>query len=302
MKTTGELYEHRGLIALTGAFLVVVALSGCGNERISDPQVRHGSPPVSHTEIVLQKDEQLPAKEHPVTLASPQEVKAVTVQPVHPAPVKSKKITLSTELPISLETPAVLPSQPPLVSSPAQCDMTNIADPLRNVVTALEKKNLLYATQPLTDCSGIFHRVVQGLQHRCPGKEFPSVQKHRDSRALAGWYHERGQLQLIENAVESTDLLRPGAVLFFGKNGSVYKDFSVDDLLVPRKGIAHLGVVVNVHKDASGKVVHYELFHGHGRKGKTPASVTNWHKRTPTRAGYPAFGNGRQQWVAIARL
>ena len=128
------------------------------------------------------------------------------------------------------------------------------------------------------------------------------MEKYRDSRALARWYHERGKLQLIKNAAESTDLLKPGAVLFFGKNGFTYEDFSVDDLLVPQKGIDHLGVVVKVHKNESGQVLHYELFHGYGRKGKTPASITDWHKRTPSRAGYPPLGNGRQQWVAIARL
>ncbi|MCW5204961.1 hypothetical protein VU02_03435, partial [Desulfobulbus sp. N2] len=138
--------------------------------------------------------------------------------------------------------------------------------------------------------------------HRCPAKDFPSAEKHRDSRALARWYHERGKLQLIKNAVKSTDLLKPGVVLFFGKNGFTYEDFSIDDLLVPQKGIDHLGVVVKVHRNESGQVLHYELFHGHGSKGKTPASITDWHKRTPSRAGYPPLGNGRQQWVAIARL
>ncbi|MCI5220384.1 MAG: hypothetical protein D3914_14630 [Candidatus Electrothrix sp. LOE2] len=128
------------------------------------------------------------------------------------------------------------------------------------------------------------------------------MKEYRDSRDLARWYYERGQLQLIENAEESTELLKPGAVLFFGRNGSEYRDFSVDDLLTPRKGIAHLGVVVKVHKNDNGQVVHYELFHGHGRKGETPASITDWHKRTPTRTDYPPFGNGRQQWVAIARI
>lgn len=217
-------------------------------------------------------------------------------------------LALSAQLPVSPEIPVVLPSQPapPAVMSSSlsslQCDISDIADPLREIVTALEEKSLLYATGPLTDCSGIFHRVVQGLKYRCPSKEFPAVKEYRDSRALARWYYERGQLQLVENAEESTKLLKPGAIVFFGRNGSVYEDFSVDDLLTPRKGIAHLGVVVKVHKNESGQVVYYELFHGHGRKGVTAASVTDWHKRTPTRTDYPPFGNGRQQWVAIARI
>ena len=180
--------------------------------------------------------------------------------------------------------------------------MGDVTNPLRAVVTSLEEQSLLYDTEPLTDCSGIFHRVLLGLKDQCPGRDFPTAEKDRDSRALARWYHEHGKLELVENAEESAALLKPGAIVFFGRNGSVYEDFSVDDLLTPQKGIAHLGVVVKVHTNESGDVVHYELFHGHGRKGITAASVTDWHKRTPTKTGYPPFGNGRQQWVAVARI
>jgi len=312
MKTHGGLHQHRGLIALTGTFLAALALSGCGNEKPIDPQAGHVSLAGEQTEITLRKKGPLPAERHPVISASRPEAEPVMRQAAQPVQivqsVPMNNLTFSAHLPVSLKTPAALPSQPAAPAAPAvmsyslQCDITDIANPLREVVTALEEKSLLYATGPLTDCSGIFHRVMLGLKHRCPAKDFPSVDGYRDSRALARWYHERGKLRLIRNAEESTDLLKPGAVLFFGRNGSEYRNFSVDDLLIPQKGIAHLGVVVKVHKNESGQVLHYELFHGHGSKGKTPASVTDWHKRTPTRSGYPPFGNGRQQWVAVARL
>jgi len=119
---------------------------------------------------------------------------------------------------------------------------------------------------------------------------------------LARWYHERGELVLIENALDRTDLIRPGMVLFYGRSGSVYSHFTVDDLVSGRSGIDHVGVVVSVARDVDGDVVSYKLFHGHGRKGKTTASVTNWHNRYPSRATYPPFGNGRQQLVAAARI
>ncbi len=299
MKTTGELYEHRGLIAITGAFLTAIALAGCGNEKLTNPPVRYESLPDSQIEIALQREKPFTIGEHSV---APLPGQALNIDPTdlaRPAPVDQldfpKKSLLIADLPLAL---------PPATSSEqhsTQCWL-NVTNPLHEVVTTLEKKSLLYATQPLSDCSGIFHRVVQGLKHRCPAKDFPTVEKDRDSRAIARWYHERGKLQLIENAVDNTDWLQPGAVLFFGKNGSEYRGISVEELLSPQKGIAHLGVVVNVHKNNSGQVLHYELFHGHGRKGKTPASITNWHKRTPTRNGYPPFGNGRQQWIAVARL
>ena len=284
MKTTGELYEHRGLIAFTGAFLAALALSACGNEKMSDPQKKYENLPGNQTEIALQKKEPLTAGDPSGTLALRQAIQPVLFNNFIVLPER--------ELPISPDAP----------TQSAQCWVGDVATPLREVVTALENKSLLYATGPLTDCSGIFHRVLLGLKHRCPAKDFPSVAKHRDSRALARWYHERGKLQLIKNAVESTDLLKPGVVLFFGKNGFTYEDFSADDLLLPQKGIDHIGVVVKVHRNESGQVLNYDLFHGHGSKGKTPASITDWHKRTPSRAGYPPLGNGRQQWVAIARL
>ncbi|WPD20865.1 MAG: hypothetical protein SD837_11715 [Candidatus Electrothrix scaldis] len=285
MKTHGGLHTHRGLIALTGAFFAAFALSGCGHEKPIDPQAE--LLPEQNIERAFQKQETLTAGR---TFIAPVLRESAPAEEIHldpPTPVAPPKA--ETELTLS-------------APHPSQCWMGDVTNPLREVVTSLEEQSLLYNTGPLTDCSGIFHRVLQGLKEQCPGRDFPTVEKDRDSRALARWYHERGKLQLIDNAEESAALLKPGAIIFFGRNGSVYEDFSVDDLLTPRKGIAHLGVVVKVHKDKSGKVLHYELFHGYGRKGITAASVTDWHKRTPTRNGYPPFGNGRQQWVAVARI
>ncbi|MCI5128342.1 MAG: hypothetical protein D3907_07535 [Candidatus Electrothrix sp. AUS3] len=332
MKTTGELYAHRGLIAFTGAFLATLTLAGCGNEKQADPQGMYATLPTSQIEIAVQQEKPLTTGEHsvapvimplnpPIPQQAPQQVPRQTPQQmpqqrrdidkvyqVYPTSLsKTKELVAQLKPAIPLRTRTLTPLSvveipKSTVSGSAQCWLGDITDPLREVVTKLEKKSLLYATEPLTDCSGIFHRVVQGLKDQCPAKEFPTVAKNRDSRALALWYHEHGKLQLINNAVDSSDLLRPGAILFFGKNGFKYRDFSVAELLTPQKGIAHLGVVVDVHKNKAGQVEHYELFHGHGRKGKTTASVTNWHKRTPTRTSYPPFGNGQQQWVAVASL
>jgi hypothetical protein len=300
MKTTGEFYEHRGLIALTGAFLAAITLTGCGNEKLTDPQVQYELLPTSQTELALQKEKFFTTIKSSTTPSFGQALYLDRVNFIQPISVQ--KNTVSEPL-LAVSPPATtLPEKESRDYPKQQCWLNDISSPLHEVVTTLEKQSLLYATQPLTDCSGIFHRVVKGLKDQCPAKEFPSVEKNRDSREIARWYHERGKLQLIENAVNSTELLQPGAVLFFGKNGSQYREFSVEDLLNPQKGIAHLGVVVNVHKNASGQIEHYELFHGYGRKGKTPASITDWHKRTPTRNGYPPFGNGRQQLVAVARL
>jgi hypothetical protein len=173
---------------------------------------------------------------------------------------------------------------------------------MRATVAFLESRFILYGIGPLSDCSGIFHRVLLGVKKRCPDHEYPSLKRYRDSRDLARWYHKQGELILIRNVLERPDLIRPGMVFFFGRAGVVYRNFTVKNLLTRRNGIRHVGVVTRVHKNTSGKVISYDLFHGHGRRGKTAASITRWHRRTPTRAGDPPFGNGREQLVAAARL
>ncbi len=178
----------------------------------------------------------------------------------------------------------------------------NLIPAVLATITDLEAQSILYGVGPLSDCSGILHRVLMGVQKRCPEHEYPSLALCRDSRELARWYHEQGELILIKDAVAQSDLIRPGMVLFFGRTGVRYKNASVKTLLSSRHGIYHVGVVVRVYKDRKGKVARYELFHGHGRRGRTKASVTKWHKRRPTRASYPPLGNGRQQLVAVARI
>jgi hypothetical protein len=178
----------------------------------------------------------------------------------------------------------------------------DLADPVKEIAAALAADSLLYDTEPLTDCSGIFHRALQKMKQRCAGYDFPAPENYRDTRDLARWYHEHGDLVLVQDALASADLIKPGAVLFFGQRDSVYQNFAVEKLFLPKVGINHMGVVVKVDTNASGEVMSYELFHGYGRKGITPASTTNWHLRVPTRPTYPPFGNGREQWVAMARL
>ncbi|RMF60445.1 MAG: hypothetical protein D6743_14935 [Calditrichaeota bacterium] len=176
----------------------------------------------------------------------------------------------------------------------------DLAGPVQEIAAKLEAASLLYDTKPLTDCSGIFHRVLQGMKARCAGYDFPTPETYRDTRDLARWYHEHRELILVRDALQDAELIKPGAVLFYGQRDTEYKDFTVDELLQKGTGINHMGVVVRVHRDPAGKIVRYELFHGHGTKGKTPASTTKWHQRNP-RTG-PPFGNGTEQWVAFARL
>ncbi|MCI5146418.1 MAG: hypothetical protein D3923_13045, partial [Candidatus Electrothrix sp. AR3] len=185
---------------------------------------------------------------------------------------------------------------------PSTCLEQPIEIPLHKIVADLEAQTLLYGVGPLTDCSGIFHRVLKGMKQQCHDQEYPTVEKYRSSRDLLRWYFERDEVVLIEDVVTQSDLITPGTVLFYGQSGSSYQNFTAEDLIKPYSGVDHVGVVVSVRKNEAGEVISYQLFHGYGKRGQTAASTTDWHKRTPTQSIYPPFGNGRQQWVALARL
>jgi hypothetical protein len=181
-------------------------------------------------------------------------------------------------------------------------EIIDLALPVREIARAIEKANLRYRVKPLTDCSGIFHRVLKIMKKRCPDFTYPPIEKYRSTRALARWYHEKGRLILVRDAIAYSGLIKPGAVMFFGQRYKTYKNFSAKDLFKRGSGINHIGLVVKVHYDKTGNVSSYELLHGHGKTGRTPASVTKYHRRLPTRATYPPYGNGTEQWVALAIL
>ena len=62
-----------------------------------------------------------------------------------------------------------------------------------------------------------------------------------------------------------------------------------------------MGVVTEVKKNEEGLISSYSLFHGQ-RPGKL-ASTTNYHQRAyKNRPNYPPYGNGTEQWVAVAPL
>jgi len=105
-------------------------------------------------------------------------------------------------------------------------------------------------------------------------------------------------LTLITDPVSQSDLIKPGAVLFYGYGGKAYTQISAQDLFQRGTGINHVGIVTEVEKDAKGKVMNYKLFHG--RNPKYPAGITPYHRLVPSRSGNPPLGNGTQPWVAFA--
>jgi len=171
---------------------------------------------------------------------------------------------------------------------------------LQHLANDYESRHILYRSIPLSDCSGMFHRLLQQMKEAFPAFVYPEVTAARSSRALAQWYHDKGSLRIIEDAAKSGELIKPGAIMFFGQVGKKYSKPTIGQLTTYGSGIMHIGTVVDVEKDEQGKTVAYTMFHARGR-GK-PASRTRHGLQHPQNSSLPAFGNWRQQWVAIAYI
>lgn len=169
---------------------------------------------------------------------------------------------------------------------------------LESFTADIEERNILYNTEPLSDCSGMFLRLVNALREKCPNALFPDPDRERDSRAIAGWYAEHENLEIVVDPNLLGRKIRPGMVLFYGQQGRSYQKPTLDELR-GENGIEHVGVVVGVEKDDRGQVASYTLFHG--RSAGKPAGRTT-HTRQPSRGDLPPYGNGDQQIVAIALI
>lgn len=180
----------------------------------------------------------------------------------------------------------------------ARCDRDSLCAHVREVAHDLESRRLLYNSAKLTDCSGIFHRFLDALEERCPRIDNPPVDPYRSTRDLAYWYHQQDRLDLVRDAEDHRDRIRPGAVMFYGTRGKRYRRFDLDDLLDNPGGIQHVGVVTKVY-EIDGNLT-YDLFHG--RSSGKVAGITSFHRLRPSREHLPPLGNWDQQWVAIATL
>ncbi len=174
----------------------------------------------------------------------------------------------------------------------------------QDVAKKLEAQHLLYdgrKPSKLQDCSGIFHRVVQQVSDKispkCSQYIFPSL-KERSSRALIRWYAEHNNLALVGEPQAAGDLIAVGKVIFYGRQGKRYKNPTISDL-IGSGGVQHVGLVVEVERDAAGKVLNYGLFHGHGKTGVQAADITYFHR---WKDNHLAYGNGSQQIVGVANI
>jgi hypothetical protein len=168
------------------------------------------------------------------------------------------------------------------------CDdgQTPWAEVVQGVARSFDAQRLRYSSGALQDCSGMAHRMLRKLGGRCEGVDRPAVRKARSSRDLARWYAKRGMLTQIKRTEDADAALVVGAIAFY---------------LAPRRsarggfdGVHHVGIVVDIERDAQGRVTQYSLFHG--RRPGVPAGISSDHTRTRS----PPLGNGRERLFAVA--
>lgn len=223
-----------------------------------------------------------------------------------PTPAVDKHATSALpKIPASKTAAAPIPSSTP-VSTDCITDEKEWSFHLTLFAENLEKQKIMYSQTPpeaLTDCSGIFFRMVNFAASKCENYVYPDPEKTRDSRSLARWYYENNNLNLVQDPMKSRNMIRPGSVMFFGRSGERYQDVTIDKIAgTPgnRGVISHIGVVTEVRRDEQGNVIGYVMMHGR-RKGKI-AERSHYHQIDPPRLGYPVLGNWNQQWVAVANI
>lgn len=222
-----------------------------------------------------------------------------TLQKGQPETAAPARRPVKAPPPALQEATAAVAPRAALANYVVDCDraLIDLAGPLQQIADSLTALNLMYSARDLADCSGIYHRTVQALQARCPHIETPEAGRARSAEAIARWYAERRELILIQDALAQADLIKPGAVMFYGRDLRVYRKLKPEQALA---AVHHLGIVVSVERDAEGNVISYQLFQG--RAPGKPAATTNFHWRQPARPTFPPFGNGEQQWIGLARL
>lgn len=222
--------------------------------------------------------------------------------------VQQEKPTVRDELPQNPdEADEVVDNLP--TEDEFSCLGVNFAKSFKKIAKQLESQKIPYKQAKHSDCSGMVFRVCSEVTNQTQGtcqNDFilPCETGYKDSRSLARWYYENKNLVVVTDPQNMGDLIQVGSVMFYGGWGKKYdRNVSIYDLEINGRGISHVGVVVDVKKK-NGKVVEYDLFHGHGKPG-TPADITKPMKGRTSIAQIhtddrKAFSYHGQQWVAIA--
>ena len=258
------------------------------------------------------------SKPTPETAATPETAPAPTT--AEPAPADSAAVATQ---PAATDTAATTAVTPAAAASGADdlpertLSENKIGTQLIYISESITAQKLPYIVggPALQDCSGIFLRITDSLRTRIPALAdkskyvFPDPNMHRSSRGIARWYHEHGNLHIVEDGKAEANRIHPGSVMFFANTDQKYSNMNIDLLAGPPSGvpkgvIMHIATVVSVEKDAAGNVIKYTMMHG--RNTKNPASPSGGNCDCGATTGkqhekFP-FGNWNQQWVAVANI
>lgn len=234
-----------------------------------------------------------------------------TVSPTLPTPESNEPTpTPSTQVekPSSKSIPKKNPKKVQAETSPqkeqsTKCDQSNF-DLIKNIKTSVKAlKGTPYSQAKKTDCSGMFHKVLDGIKKACPNSILPSIKKVRSTRDLAKWYYDHGDFQIIKNPKEESQLIQERAVMFYGygtrKWPYDYETMTIDMLIIRGVGINHIAIVTKVNRE-NGIVQSYDIFHG--RNPRKPAGVTTSHRVYDRHPGLPVYGNWKEPWLAVANV
>lgn len=269
---------------------------------------------VSNPEKAPVKPAALPAETPaaPETAAEPAEAKPAeapetAAAPANaPAPPAAKPASTPA---VTATTPAN-PSASPASSASAGSLPTaskcfsgdkELEDDLNLYASEIEAKKLIYSRELMQDCSGIFYRLLDEFaKKKCDGYQYPDPKSARPARTIAKWFYDNKNFSIVKDPMVSRNMIKPGAVMFYGAPGKKYHDTGIEQLS-QQGGIFHVGVVTSVTRDADGNVTQYTLFHG--RSTGTTAGRTFYHNiRGPSNLGQPVLGVGSQEWVGISYL
>ena len=274
--------------------------------------------PAVKTEVVDPQPEKIKVTPPEAPEKKKEEIEGEATPVVNPTPPPIEPIPTKPIQPVATGN-----VHPP---TPMDVDESRMTDALIAMAQELQNPKLWYDTSNpslMRDCSGIFHRIKDGLQNRFnvlragQNFEYPDVKTARSSRQIARWYHERGNLKIVKDPMAARNSIRPGSVMFFGK--SLRKGEKVDrqnltlDRLTLRgpnlkrhpSNITHVGVVIQVHKDDDGNVIGYEMMHarsGGKDKGMNYARPSGHMIDKAKKGNRPILGNWNQEWVAVANI
>ncbi len=212
---------------------------------------------------------------------------------------KEEPITTSTTATIDDQETEDATVSNPASSANSLCGGKDLISKINTSANSL--KGTPYSQANKTDCSGMFHKMLDTFREDCPNAILPTIEKARSSRDIAKWYYDQGTLKIIRDPAKNNQLIKPGMVMFYGYGARLgqydFNTLDIETLMTRGEGINHVAIVTSVEmKD--GVVESYDIFHG--RTVGKPADVTTSSRVYTNRPELPMYGNWKEPWLAVA--